>query len=127
MFDVTVASAKAFKAKANIQLGNVSCGANEPSRSVLGTVSFKRLGSLVTLKVSMKHGEPSTTYEVLLYGNECSFISKFSFVTNTKGVGKGSGSLNVPVPDTEFFAEVTAGKPYTQSDTPYVTLPYLPG
>jgi hypothetical protein len=103
-----VAFAQAGHTKANIQEGNNSCGANEPSLPVLGTVSFTRSGEIVTLKVKIKHGKPNTTYGVELLW-KCTFIdASFSIKTNKKGVGKGSGSGNVGPPneDTEFLAVV---------------------
>lgn len=119
-----VASAKPSHAKAPIQQGNEFCGKNEPGLPTIGTVAFKRVGNVVTLKVLMKHGEPNKAYEILLYGNVpfCQgFGPVFTITTNKKGVAKGSGSTEVPPEETEFFADPWNG--IKSDDTPYVKLP----
>ncbi len=124
-----VASAAGKKtAKANIQGGNYHCGANETGDPTLGTVSYKRSGTTVTVKVSLKMGAPNAKYQVALYGNECTGIAALPapFTTNKKGVGKASGSFTVPSGDTEFFAtvyqETGPGEFGVPNDTPYVML-----
>jgi hypothetical protein len=114
-------ASSSHKAKADIQKGSGNCGAKEPARPVLGTVSFKRSGNAVAFKVVIKHGEPATHYQIVLYGPACKFFSPPAFVltTNKKGVGKGTGSVTVPASDTEFFLDPYNG---VANDTPYVTL-----
>jgi hypothetical protein len=119
---VASAKAKTSHAKANIQNGNGDCGKNHPELPVIGTVTFKRVGNIVTLNVVMKHAEPNKTFGVFLYGPACGQLGMpLSVTTNKKGSGKGSGSIEVPAADTEFFAD-----PYDHvvgNDTPYVKLP----
>jgi hypothetical protein len=111
------------KAKANLQGGNGACGTNLPELPVVGTASFSRKGNKVTLAVAMKHGAPSTTYAVILWGNECTELGvPFDLTTNSKGVGKGKGTMEVPAADTEFFADPFVA-PETNNDSPYVSLP----
>jgi hypothetical protein len=111
------------KATAPIQGGNAFCGENHSELPVLGTASFTRKRNRLTLAVALEHGAPSTTYDVELYGNLCHDLGvKFDLTTNSKGVGKAKGTVEVPEGDTEFFAD-----PYSEStgsnDTPYVSLP----
>lgn len=127
-----VAFAKAATAKAPIQGGNISCGANQPSDPVLGTVSFKRVGNAVTVKAALKHGEANKTYKVQLAHGEragpafCQEIGPVvEFKTNKKGVGKGMGTINVPAGEKEFFADVDLNGFLTPpgNDTTIVKLP----
>jgi hypothetical protein len=100
------AGCKKNVAKADIQKGNDSCGVNHPELLVLGMVRFGRLGNTVNLQVQLKHGDPNTTYEVSLAGSGCSLLGTvLSFKTNSKGRGHGSGALEVPAGDIEFFAD----------------------
>lgn len=111
-------------AKAPIQEGVGDCGASHPQAKLIGTVVFKRVGNLVTLKVKMKHGEPNSEYQVKLYENGCNFLGNlFNFKTNTKGVGGGSGSLTVAPANTDFFANASDANTFTPNDTTHVTLP----
>jgi hypothetical protein len=115
-----VASASS-KAKANIQKGNGYCGVNHPELPTIGTVSFKRVGNVVTLKVAMRHDEPNTTYEMELWASECQFIEvDFTFTTNKKGVGKRSGAIEVSARDTEFVGSALNAKEF--NDTTVVKL-----
>jgi hypothetical protein len=107
--------------------GNGACGASIPVPSI-GFVNFHRLGNDVTLIVHLEHGSPDTTYNVFLFGNECSDIdgNLGTVVTNGAGVGNGKVEVTVPAGDTEFFADpTTAPNPHTgtSNDTTIVTLP----
>jgi hypothetical protein len=104
-----VAAAKSVHAKAPVQRGNGSCGMDQPGDQVEGFVTFKRVGNVVTMKAKLTHGEPNQTYEIVLSDAvSCVPIgSAGSFTTNKKGVGKGSGSVEVPEADTEFFADTS--------------------
>ncbi|MHB8531949.1 MAG: hypothetical protein ACYDC2_04435 [Solirubrobacteraceae bacterium] len=112
-------------AKAKIQGGNNNCGVNHPKDPTLGTVSYKRSGETVSIKVSLKKGVPNATYGVDLYGNGCLGLRPGPLLkTNKKGVGHESSSYTVPLSDTEFFAAVFEESPEVgiANDTPYVTL-----
>jgi hypothetical protein len=119
-----VASAKSVKAKAPIQGGNKFCGKNETGDPVWGTVTFKRVGNSVTVKVKMNGGPPSTFFEVALYGNGCQSLGALaSFTTSATGTGKAKATWTVPEGDTEFFADLFEPGPFLANDTPYVSLP----
>lgn len=127
---IALAAAKKA-AKAPIQGTNANCGANETGDPVLGAVGYKRSGTTVTVKVSLKKGTPNTKYGVALYGNGCEGIaSGTSFTTNKKGVGKVTDTFTVPAEDSEFFATVYEEKENEAkeiefgiaNDTPYVAL-----
>jgi len=118
----SVAFAKSVKATANIQQENGACGANLSENPVLGTVTFKRIGNQVTLKVKFTHGEPNTHFQVVLYGPSCTILGIVTEVTtNAAGHAKARGTITVPEADTEFFADPYNGA--YANDTPYVSLP----
>jgi len=119
-------AAKAVHAKAPIQKGNGSCGMNQPEDPVEGSVTFKRVGNVVTLTAKLTHGEPNRTYEIVLsYAGTCEPIGSVgSFKTNKKGVGKGHGSIGVTEGATEFFADTSLnGLGPDFNNTTIVTLP----
>jgi hypothetical protein len=126
---VTGASAKSFKATANIQNENGSCGANLEEKEVLGTVKFVRKGNTVAVMAKLKKGIASTTYGIDIANGACELLGRAGeFTTNKKGVGHGKGELTVPEGDTEFFADVDYtgfSGPFApdQGDTPIVSLP----
>ncbi|HTZ63035.1 MAG TPA: hypothetical protein VMB51_02935 [Solirubrobacteraceae bacterium] len=124
LMQVKVKKPVAHKAKAPFQEGNSYCGANDAELPVVGTAALSRLGNELTVSATLKHGVPNSTYEVEVWGNECDYLATaFELTTNSKGIGKGKGTIDVPEGDTEFFVD-----PFTLSvgnnDTPYVTLPY---
>jgi hypothetical protein len=122
LVEVTV-KAVTHKAKAPVQGGNSFCGENRTELPVLGTASFSRKGNKLTLTVALKHGGQNTTYFVDLYGNGCSDLGVlFDLTTNSKGVGKAKGTIEVPEGDTEFFAD-PINPSVGSNDTPYVSLP----
>jgi hypothetical protein len=106
------------KAKANIEQGNVTCGENQPSDPVLGTVTFKAAGKVdpgednVLLTVTIKHGEPNSFYSVKIRLVEpaggCPVVGNGgSVTTNSKGRGKASFLVEHVV--SEFTGQMFAG------------------
>ncbi|MHB8533602.1 MAG: hypothetical protein ACYDC2_12865 [Solirubrobacteraceae bacterium] len=110
-------------AKAPIQKENENCGANEPADPTIGTVSFKRRGTTVSVKVLIKKGKPEATDGIWLVGDGCNAVGLFpaTLATDSKGVGRVSSSLTVPSGYTHFFASVHYSGGLA-NDTPYVTL-----
>jgi small ligand-binding sensory domain FIST len=125
------ADAKAVKAKGNVQQGSNHCGETLGGLPVIGTVSFKRVGNVVSVKAKLTKGEPNATYGVQLAENAPEFCvqlsGELSFTTNSKGKGHVSGSFEVPSEATEFFADVDIGGFFAggsdEGDTPTVSLP----
>ncbi|HEV3285015.1 MAG TPA: hypothetical protein VG010_12510 [Solirubrobacteraceae bacterium] len=120
-----VALAKVSHAKAPVVKANSTCGEFPAGHPVIGTVSFKRVGNLVTVTVVLNHGVPNSSYEVSLSTRPCAPRgSPFTMTTNSKGVGKGSGSFSVLATDKEFFADPARVTPsvFEPNDTPFVRL-----
>lgn len=108
--------------KADIQQGNLFCGADIPGLPVIGFTNYHRLDdTTVSVEYHLKQAAPNTTYHVELWGNVCSFFGNVVDVTTNKnGVANGNGTVTVPAGATRFFATSFDG--VTFHDTPAVTL-----
>jgi hypothetical protein len=107
--------------KANIQQGNLFCGADHPELAVIGFSNYHRSGNTVSINFHLKRATPKASYRIELWGNSCSFFGIVkTVITNGHGVANVNGSVTVPAASTRFFA--TAFGPNGYNDTPAVTL-----
>jgi hypothetical protein len=107
--------------KADIQQGNLFCGADHPELPVIGFTNYHRTGNVVSINYHLKGAVPNATYQVQLWGDFCSMFGVVETVmTNGNGVANASGSVTVPPTSTRFFA--TSFGPNIFNDTPAVTL-----
>jgi hypothetical protein len=107
--------------KANIQQGNLFCGADRADLPVIGFSNYHRSGNAVSVNFHLKNAMPKATYRIELWGDSCSFFGIVKTVkTNPHGVANATGSVTVPAASSRFFA--TALGPNGYNDTPAVTL-----
>src|SRR5947209_4679205 len=65
--------ASASNAKADIQRGNLFCGADMPALPVIGFTNYHRVGNVVSITYHLKGADPNSMYLVQLWRDACTF------------------------------------------------------
>jgi len=98
----TVASA-APPARSGLYQGKADCASDDTSYPKKGTATFTRDGDDVTVKFSLKRGEPNATYVATVWNGFCDESAyEISFQTDARGNGGGTVVAN-GAGETEFF------------------------
>jgi len=118
------AQASASKVKAPLEEAAGCAVSAKPGVSV-GTAKLTRVGEAVTVKVVMKAGLPNSEYGFALQrkfpDGHCEGLEIGFFMTNKKGKGKATVTVNRPLSETEFvLAVLTLGALDT---SPLISLP----